>query len=195
VASGEKAVSIESRVAEHYGREDLFGAITAALRAAGKDVERLTVEDLAPFDELHVRGGQATEELGAGLALDEAMHVLDIGCGIGGPARRLAAASGCRVTGLDLSAEYCRAGTLLTERVGLDRVSFRQGSALAMPFEDGAFDAAYSQHAAMNIPDKARVYGEIARVLEPGGRLGIYDLLQGPGGEVIYPTPWAAMLR
>jgi SAM-dependent methyltransferase len=187
-----RAVSIEKRVAEHYGREDLLEAITAALRAEGKDLERLTVQDLAPFDQMHVRGAQATEELGAALALDETMHVVDVGCGIGGPARWLAVTFGCRITGLDLSAEHCRVGTLLTERVGLaDRVAFRQGPALAMTFEDGSFDAAYSQHAAMNIADKRGLYAEVARVLRPGGRFGIYDLLKGSGGEVIYPTPWA----
>jgi ubiquinone/menaquinone biosynthesis C-methylase UbiE len=185
-------VSIERRVAEHYGREDLFEAIEAALRAEGKGPERLTVRDLAPLDQMHVRGAQATEELGAALALDETMHVLDVGCGIGGPARWLAATFGCRITGLDLSAEYCRIATSLTERVGLaERLVFREGSALAMPFEDGSFDAAYSQHAAMNVADKRGLYAEVARVLRPGGRFGIYDLLKGSGGEVSYPTPWA----
>jgi ubiquinone/menaquinone biosynthesis C-methylase UbiE len=187
-----RAVPVEKGVAEHYGREDLLEAITAAPRAEGKDPERLTVQDLAPFDQMHVRGAQATEELGAALALDDTVHVVDVGCGIGGPARWLAATSGCRITGLDLSAEYCRIAILLTQRVGLaDRVAFRQGSALAMPFEDGSFDAAYSQHAAMNIADKRGLYGEVARVLGPGGRFGIYDLRKGSGGEVIYPTPWA----
>jgi ubiquinone/menaquinone biosynthesis C-methylase UbiE len=81
---------------------------------------------------------------------------------------------------------------MLAERIGLgDRVEYRPGNALAMPFAAGEFDAAYTQHAAMNIEDKARLYAEVARVLKPGARFGIYDLLQGEGGEVLYPVPWA----
>jgi ubiquinone/menaquinone biosynthesis C-methylase UbiE len=179
-------------ITEHYGRGDLSSAILAALEAAGKDIDRLTPEDLAPFDEFHVRGREATAELGEGLGLRSGMHVLDVGSGIGGPSRHLAHAHGCRVTGVDLTEEYCRVATMLAARAGLARqVSYREGNAVAMPFEDGVFDAAYTQHAAMNIADKPALYAEVARVLRPGARFGIYDLLQGEGGEVLYPVPWA----
>jgi ubiquinone/menaquinone biosynthesis C-methylase UbiE len=148
-------------------KNDVAGAILGALAASGKDLERLTIEDLAPIDEFHVRGREATAELAAGLMLAPGMAVLDVGCGIGGASRYLAAAHGCRVTGVDLTAAYCRAAAVLTERVGLgDRVEFRQGDALAMPFADAAFDAASTQHAAMNIEDKAGLYREVRRVLK-----------------------------
>ena len=185
-------MTIEERVARHYTQGDLGAAVLKALRAAGKDLDRLTLEDLAPVDEFHVRGRAATMELGAGLELTPAMHVLDVGSGIGGPSRHLAAAYGCRITGLDLTEEYCRVATMLAERVGLAaQVSYRQGNALAMRFDDGTFAAAYTQHVAMNIADKASLYAEVARVLGPGGRFGLYDLLQGEGGAVLFPVPWA----
>ena len=120
------------------------------------------------------------------------MRVLDVGSGVGGPSRYVAATYDCDVVGIDLTEEYCRVAGLLSERVGLgERVEYRPGNALAMPFADGAFDAAYTQHVAMNIEDKARLYAEVWRVLKPGARFGIYDVLQGEGGEVLYPVPWA----
>lgn len=185
-------MAVEQAVARHYMHGDLGNVILAALAAAGKDLDRLRPEDLAPVDEFHVRGREATVELGARLGLQEAMHVLDVGSGLGGPSRHLAGAYGCRVTGLDLTSEYCAVAALLAERVGLaDRVEYRQCDALAMPFADGTFDAAITQHAAMNIGDKARLYAEVSRVLKPGSVFGLYDLLQGAGGEVHYPVPWA----
>lgn len=185
-------MSMNQRVAEHYTHGDLAAAIRAALAKAGKDLERLTVEDLAPVDEFHVRGREATLELGRALGLAPGLRVLDVGSGIGGASRHLASTFGCRVSGVDLTEEYCRVATTLADWVGLaDRVDYRQGDALAMPFEDDIFDTAVTQHVAMNIEDKAALYREVARVLRPGGAFGIYDFLKGPGGEVLYPTPWA----
>ncbi len=185
-------MQLENQVAEHYTRGDLGAVILDALEQAGKDIDNLSLEDLAPIDEFHIRGREATMELGRGLGLQSAMRVLDVGSGIGGPARHLAAAHGCRITGIDLTEEYCRTAAMLAERVGLSgRVDYRQANALALPFADAAFDAAYTQHVAMNIGDKATLYGEVARVLKSGGRFAIYDILQGAGGEVIFPVPWA----
>ncbi len=180
------------RIARHYARSDLRPAILMALQAAGKDLRRLTPEDLAPIDEFHVRGREATLELAELAALDAKSRVLDLGCGLGGPTRVLASRCGCRVTGLDLTEAYCQAATLLAERVGLAHlVDYRQGDALATPFDDGAFDLVWTQHAAMNISDKAALYREAHRVVKPGGRVALYDVLQGPGGPPHYPVPWA----
>ncbi len=186
------AGSIDSRVERHYTRGDLAGAILAALKAAGKDPEKLTAGDLAPVDEFHVRGREATLELARRLDLDATKHVLDVGSGLGGPSRCLAAEFGCRVTGLDLTEEYCRVATMLAERTGLaGRVEYRQGDALALPFANAAFEVVWTQHTAMNIADKPQLYAEIRRVLKPGGWLGIYDILAGPGGAPHFPVPWA----
>ncbi|MEX0697384.1 MAG: methyltransferase domain-containing protein [Dongiaceae bacterium] len=183
---------MQGDVERHYARDDLTAAIRAALVRAGKDIATLTADDLAPFDQLHLRGRDATLELAERVGLNEGQHVLDVGSGLGGPSRLLAAAFGCRVTGIDITAAYCRAAATLAEWVRLDHlVEYRHGDALAMPFADAAFDVVWTQHAAMNIADKARLYAEIARVLKPGGRFALYDILQGAGGAVRYPVPWA----
>jgi ubiquinone/menaquinone biosynthesis C-methylase UbiE len=181
------------QVQRHYGRGDLLETILEALRGAGKDPDHLQPEELAPLDEFHVRGREATLELARQLALGPETRVLDVGSGIGGPSRALAAEYGCRVTGVDLTEEFCRVATELAERTGLaERVSYRQGDALAMPFADGSFDVVWTQHAAMNIADKPALYAEIRRVLKPGGLLALYDIMAGAGGPVLFPVPWAS---
>lgn len=185
-------MATETQVAAHYTRAGLVDAVDAALVKAGKDPTRVAREDLAPIDEFHIRGREATADLGAHLALRGSDTVLDVGSGLGGPSRQLAAAYGCDITGIDLTADYCAFATEFARRLGLsDRVRYRQGSALAMPFADSSFDVAYTQHVAMNVADKDTLYREIRRVLKPGGRFGIYDLLQGEGGAVHFPLPWA----
>jgi ubiquinone/menaquinone biosynthesis C-methylase UbiE len=185
-------MATDRRITEHYTRVDVSAAVTTALKAIGKDARPLSLDDLAPIDEFHVRGRAATAELTGALGLSSGMRVLDVGSGVGGPARYVAATYQCTVVGIDLTEEFCRVAGMLAERVGLgDRVEYRPGNALAMPFSDGSFDAAYTQHVAMNIEDKAQLYAEVWRVLKPGARFGIYDLLQGDGGDVLYPVPWA----
>lgn len=180
-------------VATHYaGDRDLASAIAEKLRAAGKDLTRLTTADLAAVDEFHIRGRKATLELAQSLNLGAASHVLDIGSGLGGPARTLAETYGCRVTGIDLTPAFCAAAAALSNWVGLgDRVAFRQGDATSLPFAAGEFDAAMTMHVAMNIAAKDQMYAEARRVLKPGGRFAIYDVLQGEGGAVLFPVPWA----
>ncbi len=181
-----------SGVETHYTRPALGETILAALAAAGKDIEHLTIDDLAPVDEFHSRRRLATVELAALLAPRAGDHVLDIGSGIGGPSRYLAATFGCRVTGLDLTAAFCRIAADLTRRTGLgDRVDYRQGDATSLPFDDRAFDLAWLQNASMNIAARDRLYGEIRRVLKPGGRFALQDVTSGPGGAPHYPLPWA----
>ena len=154
----------------HYGQANLSAKILAALQETGKDINALTPEDLTSFDEHHGGGREAAREL-AGLAgVGEGIHVFDIGSDIGGPARTLAAEFGCRVTGLDLTEEFCHAAAMLTERFGLQhQITFEHGSALEMPFDDATFDVVWTQDVLMNIEDKGRLFTEAHRVLRPGG--------------------------
>lgn len=184
--------ALNEDIKQHYTRPDLGTAILAALASAGRDVNHLKPEDLAPIDEFHIRGREATLELARAAGLDSIKHVLDVGSGVGGPSRYIAREFGCRVTGIDLTDEYCRVATMLAERVGLsDLVSYRQGDALNLPFSDSTFDIVWTQHVAMNIPDKATLYREMYRVLKPGGSVAIYDILAGPAGPVFFPVPWS----
>ncbi len=183
---------IEAAVARHYGNAGLLARILAGLEASGVDPDHLRPDDLAPVDEFHIGGREATAHAVAKLDLDEGAQVLDVGCGIGGAARYIATQAGCRVTGIDLTPEFIATARRLTELTGLDgKIAFEVASALDMPFEDAAFDAAITLHVAMNIPERAALYGEIARVMKPGAELCLYDVMKTGAGEIAYPVPWA----
>lgn len=177
----------------HYGRGDLGAGILEALRSAGHDPEHLTPEALAPVDQFHIGGRDATLALARLAGVEATTRVLDLGGGLGGPARTLAQTAGCHVTVVDLTEAYCRIGADLTRRCGLqDRVAFRHGDALATGLPDGAFDLVWTQHSSMNIPDKPGLYREIRRVLRPGGRLACHEIMGGPAGlPPHFPAPWA----
>ncbi|WP_196777954.1 class I SAM-dependent methyltransferase [Lentzea aerocolonigenes] len=169
-----------------------MAAIGSALEAAGLDRATLRPADLAPIDEFHIRGRAATLEIIEAVGLTADSRVLDLGSGLGGPARTLAELTGCTVTGVDLTAEFCEVATALSEWTGLsERTHFHVGDATATGLPDAAVDTALTVHVAMNISDKHALYAEAFRVLRPGGRFVVYDVLQGEGGDVRYPVPWA----
>jgi ubiquinone/menaquinone biosynthesis C-methylase UbiE len=184
--------SAREHVDSHYGRGEILNSILRALREMGKSVAQLAPADLAPVDEFHIRGREATIELASRASLKPGLRVLDVGCGLGGSVRYLASEHQCQVTGIDLTKEYVDAANALADLVGLKQmVEFRQGSALDMPFDDGAFDVVWTEHVQMNIADKQAFYAEIARVLAPRGRLLFHDIFRGDGGPLHYPVPWA----
>ena len=179
-------------VQEFWGREGLGQAIQTALAASGVPLERLTIDDLAPLDQFHGGGKAATTRLALLGGLAPGMRVLDVGGGLGGPARTLAVEHGCRVTVIDLTESYVQAGAALTALLGLgDRVSHRVGSALELPFEDEAFDVVWTQNSGMNIAAKAQMYAGFHRVLPPGGRLVLQEPMAGPVQPPLYPLMWA----
>jgi ubiquinone/menaquinone biosynthesis C-methylase UbiE len=180
-------------VASFYaGPGKLTEAIGAALDRAGLDRAGLRTLDLAPVDEFHIRGRAATVEIADALDLGPDSQLLDLGSGLGGPARTLAELTGCRVTGIDLTPEFCEVAGALSDWTGLsDRTNFRTGDATATDLPEAFMDAALTVHVAMNIADKPALYAEAFRVLRPGGRFVVYDVLQGEGGDVHYPVPWA----
>jgi len=181
----------EQSIIDHYGQADLNAHILEAYERAGK---RITLYgDTASFDEFHIRGREATRELAKLADLSEGMKVLDLGCGVGGPVRTLAAEFGCRVWGIDLVAEYCRCASMLAEQVGLsEMVTFRQADMTDLPFEDGDFDAAWTEHTIMNIEDKAKLFAEIRRVLRPNGTFALYEICSGSASPPFFPLPWAS---
>ncbi len=185
--------TVERRVSEHYAHGALEQAILEGLARAGRDTSRLTADDLTPVDEFHIGGRAATVEFAEQLGLRRGMRLLDIGSGIGGPARYFAGSLGCHVTGIDLTEEYVRVATALTGRVGLAaQAEFRCASALALPFPLRSFDGAYMLHVGMNIADKATLIAEVKRVLKPGAVFGIYDVMRAGDGAIAYPVPWAS---
>jgi ubiquinone/menaquinone biosynthesis C-methylase UbiE len=185
-------MSLEQSVSQHYTHGNLEGALLAALQRAGKNIDALTYADLALVDEFHIGGRPATRALGDQIDLPKGARVLDVGCGIGGPARCFASERGWKVEGVDLTAEYVAVATALSRRVGVMDVSFRQASAAALPFADASFDGAYMLHVGMNILDKRAVFAEVRRVLKPGGVFAIYDAMLKDSDEFAYPVPWSA---
>ena len=176
-----------------YATANLGERIVAALKDAGIPPEKWTPEILGPADQIHGGGLQQTQVHAALVSITSDMHLLDIGCGIGGPARYFATEFGCRVTGIDLTDEYIDAASLLTQKIGLsDRVVFDCGDATALPYDDASFDMAWALNVTMNIEDRAGFYAGVHRVLKPGGRFCISEIGQGPGGEPYYPLTWAA---
>ena len=179
-------------ITRHYSSGDLLSLLNAALSSDGVDPNHPTLEGLAPYDQFHGRGMDATVELANLMPARPNDAILDVGSGIGGPARYVASRFGCRVTGIDLTPEFCEVARHFTRLLGLDdRVTFEVGNALSMPFGAASFDGAYSINVSMNIEDKAGFHREIARVLKRGGWVVLAEIAQGAGGDLEYPTPWA----
>ena len=179
-------------VNKQYGRDDLSGRILKALGDSGKDIDNLTPKDIATFEEFHTGGKKETMNLTTLAAVDSSHTVLDLGCGIGGPARTLAVEYGCRVTGVDLTEEYCMAATMLTDRVGLsDRVDFVCADATDTGLPSNTFDIVWLQHMSMNIGDKAKLLDEISRLLKPKGKLAFHEILSDNPADLHYPVFWA----
>ena len=176
----------------YWGRDGIERTILDALAAAGNNVDALTVDELAPADQFHSGGKSATQRLARLAALRPGLSVLDVGGGLGGPARTLATEFGCRVTVVDLTETYVRAGATLTARLGLsDRVTHRVGDALALDVGADPFDVVWTQNSGMNIPDKKRLYAGFARLLRPGGLLALQEPMAGPVQPVVFPVMWA----
>jgi ubiquinone/menaquinone biosynthesis C-methylase UbiE len=181
-----------SAVSDHYARNGLVAAIRDGVFRLGKTTATVTIDDLAPVDEFHIGGRKATKELLAQLEISAADSLIDIGCGLGGAARLVATQYKCRVTGFDLTRDFVDAGNTLCEWVGVeDRVSLCHASALSIPAAEGSYSCGYMLHVGMNIPDKTKLFAEAARVMRPGARFGVYDVMRTADGELGYPLPWA----
>jgi ubiquinone/menaquinone biosynthesis C-methylase UbiE len=186
-----ETIQISSRVENHYTKSKLFEEIVEKLRGQGINITNLTRSDISAVDELHVGGAEASRALVSGLKIHNSA-VIDVGCGLGGPSRMLADEFNCRVTGIDITPEFIRTARQLSDLVGLhERTEYLVGDALDLPFENGYFDIAWTEHVQMNIENKSRFYGEISRVLRDGGLFIYYDIFRKGDGELKYPLPWA----
>jgi len=176
----------------YYSPNDLYNKIIDGLNEMGKDLSKLVLEDLHPVDEFHIRGTTATNELIELCGFTSDMHILDVGCGVGGSTRRLSHHIGCRVTGIDLSDEYIATAIRLTELFDLQgRVAFHAASALDLPFDDNSFDGVWSIQMGMNVEDKLSWLRELYRVVRPGGRVVLYEVCANKNTPVYFPVPWA----
>lgn len=188
-------MDVRELVRGHYGSAGLSQAVLQALASAGLDTQDLAPSDLFPVDHLHAGGAAATEYLLNRLELGPGKRLLDVGSGLGGPAR-MAAMRGAVVTGVDLVAEFVDAATELTARVRLDEnVQFVVTPGESLPFDAEAFDAAVMVHVGMNVPDKSAVFSEVHRVLATGGRFALYEQMSTGAGDPPYPLPWAQDAR
>ena len=176
-------------MSDHYGRAERLDRILARIDALSP--QNLSPEALAPLDQFHSGGLVATRDLASLAAIKPGEAVLDVGCGVGGPARLLAQERGAQVSAIDLSPTYVAIGRALSQKSGI-AVAFETANALDLPFADASFDVVWTQHASMNIADKPRLYRELRRVLRPAGRLAFHDLLVGDEpGPLQFPVPWA----
>jgi len=185
---------MKNSVAAHYTHGQLLDRIVSGVEAIGKTPATVTVDELAPVDEFHIGGRQASEDFISQLELSADDHTLDVGCGIGGTSRFVASRFGCRVTGIDLTPEFVAAGQSLCDWVGLSgQVELHQGDATAMPFTDQSFDAAFMLHVGMNIANKAGLFAEVYRLIKPAGVFGVYDVMQTSDEPLSYPVPWSSV--
>lgn len=176
----------------YYSPNDLYNRIIEGLHKLGKDLSKITLDDLQPVDEFHIRGDAATKELIKLSSFTSDMHILDVGCGIGGSTRRLSHQTGCRVTGIDLSDEYIDVAQQLTQLLGMqERVTFAACSALDMPFGDNSFDGVWSLQMNMNVEDKLSWLKEVHRVIKPGGHAVLYEVCAHKNTPLHFPVPWA----
>jgi SAM-dependent methyltransferase len=186
------SVSPAASVADHWADRDVYGRIVSALERASKSLDALTVEDLAPVDHFHARGFPATVDLANRLPVERGDHLLDIGCGVGGPARYFAQRFGCKVSGIDITGPFVEAANKLTALLEMgDRVVIEQGDGGRLPYDDDAFEGAYAQHVTMNVADRPRFFGEAWRVLKSGGFFALTEHGLGPKGSPHHPLPWS----
>lgn len=183
----------ENTIADHWGSGDVYALIAAALEKTSKSLDAVTIEDLAPVDHFHARGFPATVELADRLPIKAGQQIVDIGCGLGGPARYMAKRFQCKVSGVDITQPFVEAANRLTTLLRMeDQVTIQHGDGQRLPYGDAAFDGAYTQHVTMNVADRQKFFSESHRVLKSGAFFALTEHGLGPKGDPHYPLPWSA---
>jgi SAM-dependent methyltransferase len=179
-------------IADHWATDDVYASIVAALGKIGKPLDALTVEDLAPVDHFHARGFSGTVELADRLPIQSAQHLVDIGCGLGGPARYLARRFQCTVSGVDITEPFVVAANKLTALLHMEgQVRIELGDGQRLPYADAMFDGGYTDHVTMNVADRPKFFAEAFRVLKPGAFFAMTEHCLGPTGNPHHPVPWS----
>ncbi len=184
---------------DHYdalaagGGESLMVRLQAAFRAAGRDPHRLCPDEIAGIDQLHLGGRAASRGLAVLGEVRSGQRVLDVGCGTGGASRLLADEIGCEVVGVDITAAFVAVAEWLSAATGLSgQTRFLCADAAQTPLADASFDVVWCQHALMNMPDVPAVLAEWQRLLVPGGRVLLHEVVAGDSPEPLaLPVPWA----
>jgi ubiquinone/menaquinone biosynthesis C-methylase UbiE len=189
---GAYKMTMGKALSDHYIHGNLLQAIKTSIAKLGITLDSVTIDDLAPVDEFHVGGREATENLLQQLNFPAKSHILDVGCGLGGAARYVAQNYNSHVTGIDITKEFVETGKSLCSWVKLEKqVALKQGSVTDLPFQDEHFDGGYMLHVGMNIEDKDQLFREIFRVLRQGSKFGVYDIMRISDGDIDFPVPWA----
>jgi SAM-dependent methyltransferase len=178
-------------VLENYAADGIVEAVLerAGARAGGRP---LGVDHLRALDQFHMGGPVATSWVVDAEDVGPEDTVLDVGCGIGGPARQLAAATGAHVTGVDLLPRHVDGATTLSRAVGMQRsTTFVVGDATRLPFGQAAFDAACLLFVGENVEDKPALFRSVRRVLRDGGRFVLYDPVLAGNRQPTFPLPWS----
>jgi SAM-dependent methyltransferase len=179
-------------IAAHWATDDVYASIVAALGKMGKPLDALTVEDLAPVDHFHARGFAGTVELADRLPVQSGQHLVDIGCGLGGPARYLARRFQCTVSGIDITEPFVVAANKLTALLRMEgQVRIELGDGQRLPYADAMFDGGYTDHVTMNVADRPKFFAEAFRVLKPGAFFAMTEHCLGPTGNPHHPVPWS----
>ncbi len=191
-AIGGDTMTDQANISEYWDKGDTPGRVRTALVKAGLTSDKVSLEEIAPIDHFHARGLPATIDLANRLPIKAGQHILDIGCGVGGPARYMANRFGCKVSGLDITPGFIEAGDELSKLTGMsEEVDLRVGDGVALPYQDQTFDGSYSQHVTMSVANRTGFFAEAYRVIKPGGFFGLSEHGLGSAGDPHYPLPWA----
>jgi len=175
-----------------WTRGDLYSRINQAMSDSGLNNKKLEIEDLFPIDQYHARGIGATKDLGKRMPITKNQKILDVGCGLGGPARYYAKEFKCHITGVDITPSFIEIGNNFNRLTSMSTmVDLYVGNGEKLEFEDEVFDGAYSQHVTMNISDRMKFFSEIYRVLKKGSFFAFTEHGLGPECDPIFPLPWA----
>ena len=186
----------KSDIENFWTRGDIFSRVHQAMSETGLINKKLEIEELFPIDQYHARGIAATVDLGKRMPISKNQKIIDIGCGLGGPARYYAKEFKCFITGIDITPSFIEIGNEFNRLTSMsDNVELLVGNGEVLDFDNETFDGAYSQHVTMNISNREKFFSEAFRVLKKDSFFAFTEHGLGPEGNPIFPLPWANSLE